>query len=565
MDKKSLIHAANVNYILSSYDSAVRKNQLAFVNDKPNATSEYIYKNQKEDAMNVLRLFYGTNTRVVSILKRTKLGMDGLMIQCGYIFGTHNDEDFAVKPGNILFLTGMSNKDWESDFEDKMPDCFKGNVFHHGQLQQIEDRLLVIRDSLIIIDEIDTGDKEDQKLHKILKRTGLSNFNDLQTRNIRFIFVSATIKNELEELWKWGSYHSSYSMTIPETYIGHKEFLEMGIIQEYYEINSSTLADKWIIEDIIENYGDDFRIHIIRTDAQNVSYIEESCLRNGVLFKNHTSIERINIEDLQHMIYEQSKRTHIVIAVKGLYRRANLFHDAFKMKIGAIHERFSKAPNMNVQVQGLTGRMCGYHKKKMNEMNHRTGPYRTSVECIIEYEAFMANPTDVNRVRMTKKQGGGGGLLMSPQCILNFPSLTGGTTQETKTQNKTVPVVIQCDPNDEFDLLMFIEKSNKKYLVPLIFKKIEKIKNLDENYMRLHNFINIPDCICVQTSRPDIGGIDVPGSSYELHIGALTKAARNNKKWLTNAKADKVNVNYWIVFVDLIHHRLCFVMRNKNV
>jgi hypothetical protein len=488
--------------------------------------------------------------------------MDGLMIQLGYVFGTHNDENFAIKPKNLLFLTGMSNKDWESDFESKMPECFKGNVFHHGQLQQIEERLSAIRDSLIIIDEIDTGDKEDQKLHKILFKSGLLDVNNMKKRNVRFIFVSATINNELEELWKWGSLHSSYSMTIPEAYIGHKEFLEMGVIQEFYEINSDILADKWIIEDIIENYGDDYRIHIVRTDAQNVNYIEESCLRNRVLFKNHTSIDRIPDDVIQTMINEQTKRSHIVIAVKGLYRRANLFHDAFKMKIGAIHERYSKNPNMNVQVQGLTGRMCGYHKKQMNDINHRTGPYRTSVECIREYEIFMANPTVVNRLRMTSKQGG---LFMSPQCILNLPSQISEITQKLNTLNKTVPVVIQCDPNDETDQLMFIEKSNKKYLVPLILEKIEHIKNLDENCKRLYDFIHIPGCLCAQTSRPDIGGINVPGSSYELHIGGATRAARNNKKWIINAKADKVNVDYWIVFVDLINHRLCFVMRYKNV
>lgn len=562
MNKKSLKHVANVNYILSSYNTAVSKNNLSFINDNPKATSEYIYENQKEDAMNVLSVFYGNKNRVVSIIKRTKLGMDGLMIQIGYLFGTHNDEDFAIQPANILFLTGMSNKDWETDFESKMPECFRGNVYHHGQLQQIEERMSVIRDSLIIIDEIDTGDKEDQKLHKILSRTGLLDVNNMTARNIRFIFVSATMRNELEELWKWGGMHSSYTMTIPEAYIGHKEFLELGLIQEFYEINSDVLADRWIVEDIIENYGDDYRIHIVRTDAQNVNYIEESCLRHGVLFKNHTSIDRIEDDVIQTMIQEQTKRSHIVIAVKGLYRRANLFHDAYKMKIGAIHERYTKNPNMNVQVQGLTGRMCGYHKKQMKDINHRTGPYRTSISCIREYEAFMANPTEIDIHRNTKKQKE---LFMAPQFITNLPSQICVTIQQTKNQNKTVPVVIQCDPNDKTDQLLFIEKSNKKYLVPLIMKKIELIKNLDADVARLYDFIHIPDCICTMTSRPGIEGINVPGSSYELHIGGASRAARNNKKWLINAKADKVNVNYWMVFVDLINHRLCFVMRYKNV
>ena len=48
------------------------------------------------------------------------------------------------------------------------------------------------------------------------------------------------------------------------------EFLERGIIQEFYEINSDITADLWVNTDIIENYGNDYRIHIIRTDLKNV-------------------------------------------------------------------------------------------------------------------------------------------------------------------------------------------------------------------------------------------------------------------------------------------------------
>lgn len=68
------------------------------------------------------------------ILKRTKVGMDGLMIELATIMSTHNH--FAIVPNNIFFITGMSNKAWERDMKNKMPACFKENICHHGQLNQ---------------------------------------------------------------------------------------------------------------------------------------------------------------------------------------------------------------------------------------------------------------------------------------------------------------------------------------------------------------------------------------------------------------------------------------------
>ena len=56
--------------------------------------------------------------------------------------------------------------------------------------------------------------------------------------------------NELRDLYKWGNKHYTHYMTIPEIYIGHKEFLELGIIQEYYPINNYESAEKWIKEGV---------------------------------------------------------------------------------------------------------------------------------------------------------------------------------------------------------------------------------------------------------------------------------------------------------------------------
>ena len=59
----------------------------------------------------------------------------------------------------------------------------------------------------------------------------------------------------------------------------------------------------------------------------------------------------------------------------------------WKLKIGATHERYSKNYDTNVQVQGLPGRMSGYWKDIILN-GHKTGPHRTSIQAIKEYEEF---------------------------------------------------------------------------------------------------------------------------------------------------------------------------------
>jgi hypothetical protein len=258
----------NRELVLKDYDSATLKNRMSFLRGDVKASSEYIYPNQKEDATIVCNKFYETSTRVVSIVKRTKVGMDGLMIEIAKNMSTHPDNNFVLHSDKLLFLTAMSNKSWEDDIKDKIPNCFRDNVYHHGKLQKLKDKLKDVENALIIIDEIDTGDKEDQKLHLILKESGILDMVYMETNNIRFIFVSATMINELQELYKWGNKHYTYYMTIPDSYIGHKEFLKLGIIQEYYPINNDESAERWVQEDILQHYGLDYRVHIVRTDEK---------------------------------------------------------------------------------------------------------------------------------------------------------------------------------------------------------------------------------------------------------------------------------------------------------
>jgi hypothetical protein len=403
MSSTDLISARRED-VLQSYNSAVATNRRQFLEGDDKATAEYIFPNQIEDANNIVQAFYVNKRRVVSIQKKTKVGADGLMIEIAKLLTTHIDDSFIVNPTNVRILTGMSNAGWEKDMIDKAPTCFKNRIFHHGKLSRAE--LQNIRDGLFIIDEIDTGDKEFQVLHTTLKEAGVLDVNHMKKNNNRFVFISATMIKELYDLYRWGELHELYKMTIPPSYFGHKDFLNMGIVQDFYPLDSKENAEKWVKEDIVDNYGDDFRVHLVRVNPKTVNIIQASCIHKGVAFRNHTSADRLSEDEIKEF-FKDPLTQHTVLGVKGFFRRANLIPNRWKLRIGATHELYTKVVDNNVQIQGLTGRMTGYWRSDI-EGGHKTGPHRTSIKAIDEYEKTYLDPFGINSYQTAgfkKKKG----------------------------------------------------------------------------------------------------------------------------------------------------------------
>ena len=395
MPNQTDLISARREAVYQAYNSAKAENYLRYLEGDDKATSEYIFPNQIEDANNIVDKFYKNNRRVISIQKKTKVGADGLMIEIAKLLTTHNDDNFVVNPANVRIITGMSNAGWEKDMIDKAPNCFKDKIFHHGKLSKAD--LTSMSNGLIIIDEIDTGDKECQVLHNTMKEAGVLDVKHMEKYNNRFVFISATMIKELYDLYRWGDLHELCKMTIPYAYFGHKDFLDKGIVKEFYPLISPANAEKWVQEDILDNYKNDFRVHIVRVTTKTVKTVERACIHKGVAFRNHTSTDRLT-EDEQKEFFKEPLIQHIVLGVKGFFRRANLIPNRWKLRIGATHELYTKTVDNNVQIQGLTGRMTGYWRGYIED-GHKTGPHRTSIKAIEEYEKTYLDPFGLNSYR----------------------------------------------------------------------------------------------------------------------------------------------------------------------
>lgn len=86
----------------------------------------------KKNAKNIVEIFYENRTVfALSIINRTKVGMDGLIIELACQFCVHPDDNFVIQDQRIYIITGMSNKAWETDLKEKVSACFIENIKHH--------------------------------------------------------------------------------------------------------------------------------------------------------------------------------------------------------------------------------------------------------------------------------------------------------------------------------------------------------------------------------------------------------------------------------------------------
>jgi hypothetical protein len=466
--------AANRNAVSDSFRAAVSENRRRYLRGDANAGSEYVFPNQMEDAVAVTRMFYEDNYSAVSVIKKTKVGANGFMIALAYHMTTHSDDDFVVNPDNVRFITGMSNKKWEDDMKGDAPTIFKDKVFHHGSLKDAN--LSGLRDALIFIDEIDTGSNEKMVLETTLSESGLLDIEVMKNNNIRFVVISATMTRELYQMYRWGEqHHNIYRMTIPPNYIGHEDFVKMNIVCEFYPVNTLESAFKWVKEDLVDNYGTDYRVGIIRTTAKDRNHIANACALLGVGFRDHTSTDRIDDAEFK-TIFEAPRSKHIVIAVKGLYRRANLIPNRWKKVIGPVHEAHGQAPDANVQTQGLIGRMTGYWRDIV-ENGHKTGPYRTSLQAIEQSVNAYADPfgkCPINTRDFKKRKGG--------EVKRNIPSLVevnnianlSGRDAPAHSVTDTVPKEIKLSSEENEILSRHVKESSWDEYRPKILEMIEK-------------------------------------------------------------------------------------------
>ena len=197
----------NREIVRTDYKSASVKNQEMFL--KGTSMNSYIYPSQIEDSRNIVDIFYNQkDIKVMRICNTTKIDMDGLMIEVAKNFSTHQDDNFMVHRENVLFVSVTGNTFWENNMKEKMPNCFKNNVFQYGKLKNLKDKLKILNNAVIILHACNRN----KRLETLLKDSGLLHRNAMKERNIRFISGNGILFDELQKHFQWGDTFTSFIM-----------------------------------------------------------------------------------------------------------------------------------------------------------------------------------------------------------------------------------------------------------------------------------------------------------------------------------------------------------------
>ena len=341
---------------------------------KQNPIQEYydtIFENQKNFGKKIAQLF--TNLSLINILAvaPTQSGKTGSMV--GVIYEMFNNKILRLPKENIFIFTGHSSIEWINQTKERFPSWLRPHIYHRNNLEIIINNLQNMKNILVIIDECHIACGHNQSLDKLFKRCNYENMDYIYENNIKFVQFTAT-PEKLDKVFceKFGSYaHIMTKMDVPNNYLSVKKLDDCERIHKALDLcgienKETNKVDPLIYENIkqLNPFLEEFEpsYHIIRTPR---GYLHDIVIKNfkhvfekkEYMFLSEPKMTNGEFDTL----LKKKPNTHVFIFIKDKLRCAKTIHHEF---IGIVYDRIVKKPIESTILQGLLGRMTGYHNNK---------------------------------------------------------------------------------------------------------------------------------------------------------------------------------------------------------
>jgi len=276
---------------------------------------------------------------------------------------------------HAFIITGLSSVDWLEQTRSRFPPQYHDFIFHRNQLQRFAHKVQSLRDVLIIIDENQIAFKDKQTIHNVFVAAQIMELQDLINKQVRIVHFTATPSNTSDFLQS--EFSKVVRMKHDASYVSAFDLLDQGRILQYKDL-AGCLPDKdyskvsW--KDPDSRYDVDVevferirelrpflqgepRYHIIRTSH---SYFHDVTILNvRKVFPRAIFLSEMDIQ-LDDILSVKPEK-HTFLFIKEKLRCAKTL---CKDYLGILYERFTKKPKMDTILQGLVGRLTGYHKNK---------------------------------------------------------------------------------------------------------------------------------------------------------------------------------------------------------
>lgn len=339
-----------------------------------------IFPSQDHFGEEISKIFLDRSMLSILALALTQSGKTGSML--GVIKHCLATPSLALPLSNIFIITGYSSVEWTAQTRDRFPPEMGDQIFHRNQLHDFVNKVKGITNVLIIIDEVQIAFGEDQSVHNAFKQACIMDKEDLYKKDVKIVQFTATPRNT--EPFKNSSFSKIIFMMPPPGYISVFQLLEsnrirfykdlVGILekQDYSNVNwkdpkTAVSVNPAVYENIkeIAEYMDEPKYHIIRTGR---TYLHDVTILN--FMKVFPDCKFVSEMDTDLGILLTKPEAHTFIFIKDKLRCAKTLH---KDHLGVLYDRKTQRPFMNTVIQGLAGRLTGYHTNQNSVVF--TNPY----------------------------------------------------------------------------------------------------------------------------------------------------------------------------------------------
>lgn len=279
-----------------------------------------------------------------------------------------------VPHDHAFIITGLSSIDWMEQTRARFPTKYRDCIFHRNQLHHFAKRVKHLQRVLIIIDENQIAFKERQTIHNTFVSAEIMELADLKRKQVRVVHFTATPNNTTQ--FMASEFATVVQMKQDNTYVSAFDLLDQGRILEYKDLCGAILDEDYSqlswkhptdytvdplvfsrIRELTPYLSSQPKYHIIRTSHS--CYHDLTILNFRQVFPHAEFLSETDFDVILDQVLQVKPTKHTFIFIKEKLRCAKTLQKDY---LGILYERYTKKPKMDTILQGLVGRLTGYHK-----------------------------------------------------------------------------------------------------------------------------------------------------------------------------------------------------------
>jgi hypothetical protein len=338
--------------------------------NKPFGFHPKLFPSQDQFGKIIAHKFFDPSIVSVLAIAPTQSGKTGSMLALIKHLIAH--PYLAMPLEHVFIITGHSSVEWLEQTKLRFPKFMHKRIYHRNNLDSFANDIKHIHSALVIIDENQIAAAEGQTVHMSFAMADIIQLQSLFKKDIKVVQFTATPLNVKD----FDNYYSAIvSMTPPDSYVSIQKLMALGRVKQYKDLCGKIPGKdyskvNWKLkrtfippeDDVYDNIFElldylpkDTRFHIIRTPP---SYLHDVVISNfiqvlGDSFGFLSEMDH-NLDD----ILSNKPNKHTFVFIKEKLRCAKTIPKLF---IGILYERVSNSVLDHVIIQGLAGRITGYH------------------------------------------------------------------------------------------------------------------------------------------------------------------------------------------------------------